>query len=31
MADSDPQAEYEETMHKGWGLRAVLEGKDGRA
>ena len=30
MADSDPQAEYEETLHKGRGLRAVLEGKDGR-
>ena len=30
VADSDPQAEYEETLHKGRGLRAVLEGKDGR-
>jgi para-aminobenzoate synthetase component 1 len=29
VADSDPAAEYEETMHKGRGLRAVLEAKDG--
>jgi para-aminobenzoate synthetase component I len=29
VADSLPQVEYEETMHKGRGLRAVLEGKDG--
>ena len=28
VADSDPQAEYEETLHKGRGLRAVLERKD---
>jgi para-aminobenzoate synthetase component 1 len=28
VADSDPQAEYEETAHKGRGLRAVLEGTD---
>jgi para-aminobenzoate synthetase component 1 len=27
VADSDPQDEYEETAHKGRGLRAVLEGK----
>jgi para-aminobenzoate synthetase component 1 len=26
VADSDPEAEYEETLHKGRGLRAVLEG-----
>jgi para-aminobenzoate synthetase component 1 len=26
VADSDPEAEYEETLHKGGGLRAVLEG-----
>jgi para-aminobenzoate synthetase component I len=30
VADSDPEAEYEETLHKGRGLRAVLEGQ-GRA
>jgi para-aminobenzoate synthetase component I len=29
VADSDPQAEYEETMHKGRGLHGVLEGKEG--
>jgi para-aminobenzoate synthetase component 1 len=29
VADSDPAAEYEETTHKGRGLRAVLEAKDG--
>jgi para-aminobenzoate synthetase component 1 len=29
VADSEPEAEYEETLHKGRGLRAVLEGKDG--
>jgi para-aminobenzoate synthetase component 1 len=28
VADSDPGSEYEETLHKGRGLRAVLEGKD---
>jgi para-aminobenzoate synthetase component 1 len=27
VADSDPEAEYDETAHKGRGLRAVLEGK----
>jgi para-aminobenzoate synthetase component 1 len=27
VADSDPEAEYEETLHKGRGLRAVLEGE----
>jgi para-aminobenzoate synthetase component 1 len=26
VADSDPEAEYEETMHKGRGLRLALEG-----
>ena len=26
VADSDPEAEYRETLHKGEGLRAVLEG-----
>jgi para-aminobenzoate synthetase component 1 len=26
VADSDPQAEYEETLHKGQGLRQALEG-----
>jgi para-aminobenzoate synthetase component 1 len=26
VADSEPEAEYEETLHKGRGLRAVLEG-----
>jgi para-aminobenzoate synthetase component 1 len=30
VADSDPEAEYEETLHKGRGLRAVLEGGGGR-
>lgn len=30
VADSDPEAEYEETLHKGRGLRAVLEGEGGR-
>jgi para-aminobenzoate synthetase component 1 len=29
VADSLPEVEYEETLHKGRGLRAVLEGKDG--
>jgi para-aminobenzoate synthetase component 1 len=29
VADSDPQAEYEETLHKGRGLRAVLGGPGG--
>ena len=29
VADSDPEAEYEETLHKGRGLRRVLIGKDG--
>ena len=29
VTDSDPRSEYEETLHKGRGLRAVLEGKDG--
>jgi anthranilate/para-aminobenzoate synthase component I len=28
VADSDPQGEYEETLHKGRGLRAVIERKD---
>jgi para-aminobenzoate synthetase component 1 len=28
VADSDPETEYVETMHKGRGLRAVIEGKD---
>jgi len=28
VADSDPEAEYEETLHKGRGLKAVLEGED---
>jgi len=28
VADSHPQGEYEETLHKGRGLRAVIEGKD---
>jgi para-aminobenzoate synthetase component 1 len=27
VADSEPEAEYEETAHKGRGLRAVLEGE----
>ncbi len=30
VADSDPQAEYDETLHKGRGLRAVLEGRGAR-
>ena len=29
VSDSDPESEYEETMHKGRGLRGVLIGKDG--
>ena len=29
VADSDPAAEYDETLHKGRGLRAVLEGAGG--
>ena len=28
VADSDPEAEYQETLHKGRGLRAVLEGAE---
>ena len=28
VADSDPQGEYEETLYKGRGLRAVIERKD---
>ncbi len=28
VADSEPEAEFEETMHKGRGLKAVLEGKE---
>ena len=28
VADSHPQGEYEETLHKGRGLRAVIERKD---
>jgi para-aminobenzoate synthetase component 1 len=28
VADSNPAAEYDETLHKGMALRAVLEGKD---
>ncbi|HMB06311.1 MAG TPA: aminodeoxychorismate synthase component I [Isosphaeraceae bacterium] len=28
VADSDPEAEYLETLHKGRGLRAVIEGVD---
>ncbi len=28
VADSDPRGEYEETLHKGRGLRAVIERKD---
>ncbi len=28
VADSDAQGEYEETLHKGRGLRAVVEGRD---
>jgi para-aminobenzoate synthetase component 1 len=27
VADSDPESEYHETLHKGRGLRAVVEGK----
>jgi para-aminobenzoate synthetase component 1 len=30
VADSDPAAEYEETLHKGRALRALLEGRDQR-
>jgi para-aminobenzoate synthetase component 1 len=26
VADSDPEAVYRETLHKGRGLRAVIEG-----
>jgi para-aminobenzoate synthetase component 1 len=29
VADSDPEAEYHETLHKGRGLRAVVEGAGG--
>jgi para-aminobenzoate synthetase component I len=29
VADSDPEAEYAETLHKGRGLREVLEGRGG--
>jgi para-aminobenzoate synthetase component 1 len=29
VADSDPEAEYRETMHKGQGLRAAIEGAGG--
>jgi para-aminobenzoate synthetase component 1 len=28
VADSDPAAEYEETLHKGRALRALLDGRD---
>jgi para-aminobenzoate synthetase component 1 len=28
VADSDPEAEYEETLHKGRALRAILEGRE---
>ena len=28
VADSDPRGEYEETLHKGRGLRGVIERKD---
>ena len=31
VADSDPEAEYRETLHKGRGLRAVIEGEGGSA
>jgi para-aminobenzoate synthetase component 1 len=31
VADSDPESEYEETLHKGRGLRAVLDGEGDRA
>jgi anthranilate/para-aminobenzoate synthase component I len=27
VADSDPRAEYEETLHKARGMREVLEGR----
>lgn len=30
VADSDPESEYEETFHKGQGLRAVIEGRGDR-
>ncbi len=30
VADSDPVSEYEETLHKGRGLRALIEGKGDR-
>jgi len=30
VADSVPEAEYEETLHKGRGIRRVLGGEDGR-
>ena len=30
VADSDPESEYDETLHKGRGLRAVIEaGREG--
>jgi para-aminobenzoate synthetase component 1 len=29
VADSDPEAEYRETLHKGEGLRAVIAGDGG--
>ena len=28
VADSEPESEYEETLHKGRGLRAALEGEE---
>ncbi len=31
VADSDPETEYHETLHKGRGLRAVIEGEGGRS
>ena len=31
VADSDPEAEYHETLHKGRGLREVLDGAKGEA
>jgi para-aminobenzoate synthetase component I len=31
VADSDPEAEFEETLVKGRGMRAVLEGLEGRS
>jgi anthranilate synthase component 1 len=31
VADSDPQHEYEETLHKAVGLRRALEGLLGQA